>query len=136
MSLCHTSTMVAPPSLLSGMKAKLCDVNAAALEKLPAKTGDKSGIGVHYVDAYIRPMNAKLEDGTRVKCKRRGLKITLAIGDKKGDGLMRRLDVSRDPVVMLEAALQEAASAAGVGLTVEGGSIYLEMQSSTAPPTD
>ena len=25
---------------------------------------DKSGIGVHYVDAYIKPMNVKLEDGT------------------------------------------------------------------------
>ena len=79
------------------MKLKLCDVNQAATEKLPQQTGDKSGIGVHYVDAYLKPMNATLEDGTRVKCKRRGLKIALAVGDKKGDGLMRRLDVSRDP---------------------------------------
>ena len=46
------------------MKAKLCDVNPAALEKLPQHTDDKSGIGVHYVDAYIKPMNTKLEDGT------------------------------------------------------------------------
>lgn len=110
-----------------GMKAKLCEVNAAALSKLPAPTGDKSGIGVHYVDAYVKPMNAKLEDGTRVKCKRRGLKITLTVGETKGDGLMRRLEVSRDPVVMLEAALQEAAKAAGVSLSVEGDAIYLEV---------
>jgi hypothetical protein len=109
------------------MKVKLCDVNAAAREKLPEHTDDKSGIGVHYVDAYLKPMNTKLEDGTPVKCKRRGLKITLSAGTKKGEGLMRRLDVSRDPVVMLDAALQEAARAAGIGLTVENGAIYVEV---------
>lgn len=109
------------------MKVKLCDVNAAAREKLPEHTDDKSGIGVHYVDAYLKPMNTKLEDGTPVKCKRRGLKITLSAGTKKGEGLMRRLGVSRDPVVMLDAALQEAARAAGIGLTIEGGSIYVEV---------
>jgi len=59
------------------VKVKLCDVSAAALDKLPQHTDDKSGIGVHYVDAYIKPMNVKLEDGTPVKCKRRGLKNRL-----------------------------------------------------------
>ena len=109
------------------MKVKLCDVNAAAKEKLPQFTDDKSGIGVHYVNAYIKPMNTKLEDGTPVKCKRRGLKIALSAGAKKGEGLMRRLDVSRDPVVMLDAALQEAATAAGMQLTVEDGAIFLTL---------
>jgi hypothetical protein len=107
------------------MKVKLCDVNAAATEKLPPSSDDKSGIGVHYIDAYIKPLNVKLEDGTPVRCKRRGLKITLSAGPKKGEGLMRRLDVSRDPVVMLDAALQEAAKAAGIELTVEGGAIFV-----------
>jgi hypothetical protein len=107
------------------LKVKLCDLNTAAVEKLPEFTGDKSGIGVHYVDAYIKPMNVKLEDGTPVKCKRRGLKIVFSAGAKKGDGLMRRLDVSKDPIVMLDAALQEAAKAAGVELTVESGAIFL-----------
>src|SRR3990170_564585 len=101
------------------MRFKLCDVNTAAVEKLPPHTPDKSGIGVHYVDAYIKPFNVKLEDGTRVKCKRRGLKILLSVGDKKGEGLMRRLDVSRDPTLMLDAALQEAAKSAGLELTIE-----------------
>ena len=94
-------------------------------EKLPQHTDDKSGIGVHYVDAYIKPMNAKLEDGTPVKCKRRGLKIVLSAGGKKGEGLMRRLDVSPDPVVMLDAALKEAAKAAGIELAVEDGAIFV-----------
>jgi hypothetical protein len=107
------------------MKTKLCDVNAAAVEKLPEHTGDKSGIGVHYVDAYLKPMNGKLADGTPVKCKRRGLKIVLSAGGKKGEGLVRRLQVSRDPVAMLQAALQEAARSAGVELSVEDGAIFL-----------
>src|SRR5687768_17429636 len=76
-----------------GMKEKLCDLNPAAVEKLPEKTADKSGIGVHYIDAYLKPFNAKLPDGTpdgtAVKAKRRGLKITLTVGTKKGEGLMR-----------------------------------------------
>lgn len=107
------------------MRVKLCEVNAAAAEKLPPHSDDKSGIGVHYIDAYIKPMNVKLEDGTPIRCKRRGLKIALSAGAKKGEGLMRRLDVSRDPVVMLDAALQEAAKAAGIELTVENGAIFV-----------
>ena len=107
------------------MKHKLCDVNPAAVDKLPGKTDDKSGVGVHYMDAFLKPMNAKLPDGTAVKAKRRGLKVTLQAGTKKGDGIMRRLQVSTDPVVMLQAALQEAAKNAGVELSIEGGAIYI-----------
>jgi hypothetical protein len=97
---------------------KLCDVNAAAKEKLPPAFADKSGVGVHYADAFLKPMNTTLADGTRVACKRRGLKITLTVGTKKGEGLLRRLEVSKDPVEMLTAALAEAAKAAGVELEV------------------
>src|SRR5213075_2705023 len=97
---------------------KLCDINQAAKEKLPPTINDKSGIGVHYTDAFLKPMNTKLPDGTRVACKRKGLKITLAVGTKKGEGLMRRIDVSRDPAVMLAAALQEAAKGAGIELKI------------------
>ena len=107
------------------MRTKLCDLNPAAVEKLPGKMDDKSGIGVHYVDAYLKPFNAKLPDGTAVKAKRRGLKITLQVGTKKGEGLMRRLDVSKDPVAMLDAALKDAAKNAGVELSVEDGAVYV-----------
>lgn len=108
-------------------KHQLCQVNQAAAGKLPEHTDDKSGIGVHYVDAYLKPMNTKLEDGTAVKCKRRGLKIVLSVGTRKGEGLMRRLAVGPDPVVMLDAALQEAARGAGVTLRVEEGAIVMEI---------
>jgi hypothetical protein len=109
------------------MKQRLCDLNTAAAAKLPQHTDDKSGIGVHYVDAYLKPMNAKLEDGTAVKCKRRGLKIVLTVGTKKGEGLMRRFDVGPDPIVMLDTALQDAAKGAGVELTVENETMYLKV---------
>jgi len=107
------------------MKTKLCDVNPEAAGKLPEFSGDKSGIGVHYVDSFIKPMNAKLEDGTVVKCKRRGLKIVLSAGAKKGEGLMRRLEHGPDPVAMLRAALDEGAAAAGVELAVENDALFL-----------
>jgi hypothetical protein len=104
---------------------KLCDINQAAKEKLPPAFSDKSGIGVHYTDAFIKPMNTTLADGTRVICKRKGLKVTLTVGTKKGEGLMRRLDVSSDPVVMLKSALQDAAKAAGVELKMTDTEIFV-----------
>ena len=107
------------------MKTKLCDVNPALNEKRPELTGDKSGIAVHYIDAYLKPMNAKLEDGTAVKCKRRGLKIVLSAGAKKGEGLIRRLQHGPDPATMLHAALHEAANAAGIELTEEEGAVFI-----------
>jgi hypothetical protein len=70
-------------------------------------------------------MNLKLPDGTPVKCKRKGLKIVLSAGGRKGEGLLRRLNAGPDPVVMLDAALQEAARSAGIALTVEEGAIFL-----------
>lgn len=109
------------------MMMKLCDVDQTAKQKLPPETIDKSGIGVHYTDAFLKPMNTKLEDGTRVTCKRKGLKITLTVGAKKGEGLMRRLEVSKDPVVMLHAALEEAARAAGVELKITDTEILVKI---------
>ena len=104
---------------------KICDLDQTAKEKLPPAFTDKSGIGVHYIDAIIKPMNKTLENGTRIACKRKGLKIMLVVGTKKGEGLMRRLEVSKDPVVMLKAALQEAAKAAGVELNITDTEILI-----------
>lgn len=108
---------------------KLCDINLLAKDKLPPLQADKSGVGVHYTDAFLKPMNTKLPDGTRVSAKRKGLKIILTVGAKKGEGLLRRLDVSRDPVVMLAAALQEAARNAGLKLEVTETEIHIEADS-------
>jgi len=107
------------------MKQRLCDVSAEAPSKLPERSDDKSGIGVHYVDAFLKPMNATLPDGTAVKARRRGLKITLTVGAAKGEGLMRRVAVGPDPVAMTAAAIGEAAAAAGVEITIEDGAIFV-----------
>jgi hypothetical protein len=104
---------------------KLCDVDKTAKAKLPPATPDKSGVGVHYVDAYIKPMNVTLPDGSRVSCKRKGIKLTLTVGTKKGEGLLRRLAVGLDPTVMLPSALQEAARAAGVELELTEDAIFV-----------
>ena len=104
---------------------KLCDIDVNAVKKLPGQMADKSGIGVHYTDAFLKPMNTTLPDGTRVAAKRKGLKISLTVGTRKGEGLMRRLQVSTDPVVMLKAALDEAAQAAGVTLQITDREIFV-----------
>lgn len=111
--------------IILGDVIKLCEINQAAKDKLPPAFAEKSGIGSHYVDAFVKPMNTKLPDGTRVGCKRKGLKITLTVGTKKGEGLMRRLTVSKDPIVMLRAALEDAAKAAGVELKITDTEIFV-----------
>lgn len=108
------------------MKTKLCEIDPMVQQRMPEFTGDKSGIGVHYVDAFLKPMNRKLEDGTAVRAKRRGLKIVFSVGTRKGEGLMRRLRFGPDPVAMLNAALQEAASAAGLEIIVEDNEVFLK----------
>ncbi len=110
------------------MKVKICDVNPAAVEKLPRLTDDKSGIGVHYVDAYLKPMNVQLADGTFVKCKRRGLKIALAIGSQQGrgpDAAARREHRSRRDA--RRGACRKRRAAAGVELAVEDGGLYVTL---------
>jgi hypothetical protein len=104
---------------------KLCDIDLGAKEKLPPMLIDKSGVGVHYTDAFIKPMNTTLEDGTRTSCKRKGLKIILAVGTKKGEGLLRRIDAGGNPVVMLHAALQEAAKGAGIELKITESEVFV-----------
>ena len=81
------------------------------------------------VSGHDKPLplyRVTLPDGTtRVTCKRKGLRVTLTVGAKKGGGLMRRLAVSPDPVVMLDACLQEAARAAGVQLQITDTEILI-----------
>lgn len=110
------------------MKIELAPENQAAPDMLRPEKNDRSGVGVHYVDAYLKPLKAgiTLPDGTKFSAKRRGLKVTLARGPNKGEGLMRRLQVSPDPVIMLRAALDEAGEKLGVRLIAEEGKLILE----------
>ena len=111
------------------MKFKIGVENKAAEEKLAADFPDNSGIGVHYMDAYLKPFSSKVDGEYEVKSRRKGLKVSLKINGEVGSGLMRRLDVSKDPKVMLQAALKEAAGNAGYAYSLENGEIWFEKNS-------
>jgi hypothetical protein len=116
------------------MRIELAPENSAAIDMLRPERNDRSGVGVHYVDAYLKPLKAGvvLPDGVKFSAKRRGLKVTLALGVQKGEGLLRRLSVSKDPEVMLRAALDEAGAKIRVRLCAEDGKLVLETSDSSS----
>ena len=108
------------------MRQKLTDLNTDAEKLLPPNEPDGSGVGVNFADAFIKPMNTTLEDGTDVKCKRRGLRISMQIGESIGQALMSFHNDGPEPKVILERALVSAAAEAGSQLEIADGAIYLE----------
>ena len=108
------------------MRHKLATANTSAEQLLPPIQPDGSGIGVNYVEEYVTAFNTTLEDGRRVSCTRKGLKITLTVGDQRGHGLMRRLENGPDPKQILRLALDESAGAIGCRIIIDDGVIYLE----------
>lgn len=108
------------------MRIELGPENVAAEALLPEAKDDGSGIGINYADAYLKPFKKILADGLKVSCKRRGLELTLKVGDKTGTGLMRRLEHGPDAKTILREALNEAAADAGVVFAVEDGVMFLD----------
>ena len=111
------------------MRVKLPIDEAQGEPFLPEAKPDGSGVGINYADALLRPVKLTLEDGRKVAFKRRGLKITLTIGDKSGEGLLRRLEHGPDTKAMLREALREAARYAGVEISFEADAVYLDPDS-------
>lgn len=107
------------------MRIQLGPENQDAEKLLPEVEDDGSGIGINYADAYIKPFKKILDDGRKVACKRRGLEITLTVGDKSGKGLMRRLEHGPDAKNILRKALEDAAADAGLVFAVEDGVLVL-----------
>lgn len=93
---------------------------------LPESKADGSGVGINYADALLKPLKLTLPDGRKLAVKRRGLKLTLTLGDKAGEGLLRRLPHGPEVKVMVREALREAARNAGAEIHFEDGSVYLE----------
>ena len=108
-------------------KLKIAPENKAAEALIPPAKSDSSGIGVNYADDYLKAMNVQLENGVALKAKRKGLKVTLTLGDKSGEALMRKREHGPDVKVILHAALNEAAAAFGAKFLVEDGVMYLEV---------
>ena len=108
------------------MKIKIPVDEQLAEPFLPANKPDGSGVGVNYVDAYIKPLKLTLEDGRKLACKRRGLKLTLTIGERSGEGLLRRIEHGPDEKQMLREALREAARKAGAEIHFEDGAVTVD----------
>ena len=109
------------------MRVRIAEEDPKAENFLPSARPDGSDVGVNYADAYLKAFKVTLDDGRKVSCKRRGLKLTLKIGDEQGEGLLRRLEHGPDVRALLRMALEEAAHAAGATLVVEDGVIYLDL---------
>ena len=109
------------------MKIELGKENAAAEDKIPPSTPDGSKIGINYADAYIKDIKHKFDDGGKIMCKRRGLKLTLTVKDKKGEGIMRRFEHGPDVKPILQEALKEAANNADSTFSVEDGVMSIEI---------
>ncbi len=109
------------------MKIELGKENAAAEDKIPPSTPDGSKIGINYADAYIKEIKHKFDDGGAIRCKRRGLKLTLTVKDRKGEGLMRRFEHGPEVQTILHEALKEAAKNADATFSVEDGVMCLEV---------
>lgn len=107
------------------MKVTIAIDEAQADAFLPANKLDGSGVGVNYVDAYLKAFKVTLEDGRKLTARRRGIRITLMIGEAKGDGLLRRLVHGPDPKVLLREALNEAAAQIGATIRMEQGRVEI-----------
>jgi hypothetical protein len=106
------------------VKLPLDETQAAPL--LPENKADGSGVGINYADALLKPVKLTLDDGRKVAFKRRGLKLTMTLGDKTGEGLLRRLEHGPDAKAIVREAIREAAKNAGAEITFEGGGAWLE----------
>jgi hypothetical protein len=104
-------------------------INEAEAEgHLPEVKPDGSGVGVNYADQMLKPFKITLDDGRKLLAKRKGLKITITVGDKSGEGILRRLENGPDVKVMFRKALEEAARNGGFGITFEPNTIHLEVE--------
>ena len=107
------------------MSRRVAAVPAEAERLLAEIEDDASGLGVGYADAVLKAMRTTLEDGRKISCRRRGLEITLTVGERQGQGLLRRLEHGPDVEEILRQALAEAARELGVELTIREGVLYL-----------
>jgi len=95
---------------------------------LPEVKADGSGAGINYADQVLKNFKITLTDGRKMLAKRRGLKLTLTIGDKQGEAIMRRIDHGPDVKNIFRKALEEAIKNAGASsIQFQPGEIHLEL---------
>src|SRR5215510_10105819 len=110
------------------MRVAIGHENADAEKLLPPARGDGSGVGINYADAYLKAIKFTLDDGRKVVAKRRGLKITFTIGDRSGEGLLRRLENGPEEKTIVRRAIEEAVRKAGARFDVDAGVMMLDIE--------
>jgi len=88
---------------------------------------DGSGVGVNYVDVIVKASKLTLPDGRKLLLKRKGLKLTLAIGDKQGEALLRRIEHGPEVLAIIRQALETVALAAGARARLEPGALHFDV---------
>lgn len=106
--------------------------DAVAEAFLPPAKPDGSGVGLNYADQLLKPLKLTLADGRKLSAKRRGLKITITIGERSGEAIFRRLEHGPGEKAIVRHALQEAARNAGATLVFEPGLLQLELADAPA----
>ena len=109
------------------MRIRIAEENPEAVDLIAPNQPDASGIGVNYTEAYLKVIDIELEPGKKVTCKRKGLMITLTIGEKSGEALMRYIEDGPDVENILRRAIEGAAENAGAKFIVEDGTIFLDI---------
>jgi hypothetical protein len=109
------------------MRVTIAFDQAQADAQLPGAKPDGSGIGVNYADQIVKPFKQTLPDGRKLLLKRRGLKLTLSVGDKQGEAILRRLDHGPDVKVIFRKALEEAARNVGGTVELAPGAVHLDL---------
>ena len=108
------------------MREQLAELTEDVTRWLPESEPDGSEVGANYTDAFLKCLSGTLSDGTKLHAKRRGIKITVKLGEESGESLMRRIEHGPDAQAILSAALDEAMGAVGCRVLVEDGAIWLE----------
>jgi hypothetical protein len=94
---------------------------------LPSAKPDGSGVGVNYADQVLKLLKQTLPDGRKLAAKRRGLKVSVTLGERTGHAVMRRIEHGPDARVIFERALLAAASEAGATITREPGALHVDL---------
>src|SRR5687767_6122627 len=107
-------------------KIKVASIPDDVDQSLPAGRPDGSKIGVNYADAFGRHLNTTLPDGRALSYKRRGLQITLALGEQTASALMNRWEGKEDPVTILQQTLGKIAEQLGYRFSYDDRTVYFE----------
>lgn len=106
-------------------KIKIAEIPEEVDLALPKHRPDGSRIGVNYADAFGKKLaGSALPDGRTLSYKRRGLQLTLTLGDQAASALMDRLAGKEDPETILQQTMGNLAGQLGYGFLYEDRTVY------------